>query len=121
MLPKSWYSRIHRELDEETEVKDTKGYESQSGRKYTWRVRTRLREDPRVYVCNGGESCTRTMQLMTLNSLLMFDIVFLFFLFLVGVSCLVYYLPATRAHDFAPHEIITARTSPRYDSPIDNV
>jgi len=61
------------------------------------------------------------MQLMTLNSLLMFDLVFLFFLFLVGVSCLVYYLPGTRAHAFAPHEIITARASPRYDAPIDNV
>lgn len=34
-----------------------------------------------------------TMQLMTFNSLLMFDIVFVFFLFLVGVTCLVYYLP----------------------------
>uniref|UniRef100_A0A182FIW9 Uncharacterized protein n=1 Tax=Anopheles albimanus TaxID=7167 RepID=A0A182FIW9_ANOAL len=33
------------------------------------------------------------MQLMTFNSLLMFDIVFIFFLFLVGVTCLVYYLP----------------------------
>lgn len=33
------------------------------------------------------------MQLMTFNSLLMFDIVFVFFLFLVGVTCLVYYLP----------------------------
>lgn len=33
------------------------------------------------------------MQLMTLNSLLMFDVVFIFFLFLVGVTCLVYYLP----------------------------
>lgn len=30
---------------------------------------------------------------MTFNSLLMFDIVFVFFLFLVGVTCLVYYLP----------------------------
>lgn len=37
------------------------------------------------------------MQLMTFNSLLMFDVVFVFFLFLVGVTCLVYYLPpATR-------------------------
>lgn len=33
------------------------------------------------------------MQLMTFNSLLMFDIVFVFFLFLVGVTCLVYYMP----------------------------
>lgn len=74
-----------------------------------------------VHACNGGASCTRTMQLMTLNSLLMFDLVFLFFLFLVGVSCFVYYLPGTRTHAFAPHEIITARTSPRYDAPIDNV
>lgn len=96
--------------------------EVQGERKFSrWVERTRLREDSCVYVCNGGESCTRTMQLMTFNSLLMFDLVFLFFLFLVGVSCLVYYLPATRAHDFAPYEIITARTPPRYDSPIDNV
>lgn len=36
------------------------------------------------------------MQLMTFNSLLMFDIVFVFFLFLVGVTCLVYYLPPAR-------------------------
>jgi hypothetical protein len=36
------------------------------------------------------------MQLMTLNSLLMFDVVFIFFLFLVGVSCVVYYLPTPR-------------------------
>lgn len=36
------------------------------------------------------------MQLMTFNSLLMFDIVFVFFLFLVGVTCLVYYLPPSR-------------------------
>ncbi|XP_055378121.1 probable basic-leucine zipper transcription factor E isoform X2 [Condylostylus longicornis] len=38
------------------------------------------------------------MQLMTFNSLLMFDIVFMFFLFLVGVTCLVYYLPTGRPH-----------------------
>lgn len=30
---------------------------------------------------------------MLFNSLLMFDIVFIFFLFLVGVTCLLYYLP----------------------------
>ncbi|KAI5713364.1 hypothetical protein M8J76_016284 [Diaphorina citri] len=35
------------------------------------------------------------MQLVVLNSFIMFDIVFLFFLFLIGVSCLVYYLPPT--------------------------
>lgn len=35
------------------------------------------------------------MQLLALNALLMFDVVFVFFLFLVGVSCLAYYLPAT--------------------------
>ncbi|GAB0090487.1 hypothetical protein DMENIID0001_052230 [Sergentomyia squamirostris] len=38
------------------------------------------------------------MQLMIFNSLLMFDIVFVFFLFLVGVTCLVYYLPPTRRY-----------------------
>ncbi|KAK7865572.1 hypothetical protein R5R35_010106 [Gryllus longicercus] len=37
------------------------------------------------------------MQLLTLNSLLMFDLVFVFFLFLVGVSCLVHYLPSSPA------------------------
>lgn len=36
------------------------------------------------------------MQLMTFNSLLMFDIVFIFFLFLVAVTCLMYYLPPTK-------------------------
>lgn len=36
------------------------------------------------------------MQLLALNALLMFDVVFVFFLFLVGVSCLAYYLPTTR-------------------------
>lgn len=33
------------------------------------------------------------MQLMTFNSLLMFDIVFIFFLFLIAVTCLMYYIP----------------------------
>jgi hypothetical protein len=33
---------------------------------------------------------------MTFNSLLMFDIVFIFFLFLIAVTCLLYYLPPTR-------------------------
>lgn len=51
---------------------------------------------------NSKFSCTRTrtknqklvvMQLMTFNSLLMFDIVFIFFLFLIAVTCLMYYLP----------------------------
>lgn len=37
------------------------------------------------------------MQLMTFNSLLLFDIVFVFFLFLVGVTCLVYYLPPSQS------------------------
>lgn len=39
------------------------------------------------------------MQLMTFNlgfSLLMLDIVFIFFLFLIAVTCLLYYLPPTR-------------------------
>lgn len=44
------------------------------------------------------------MQLLALNALLMFDVVFVFFLFLVGVSCLAYYLPTT-----------TRRTTPRHD------
>jgi len=36
------------------------------------------------------------MQLLVLNAFIMFDVVFIFFLFLVGVSCLAYYLPSTR-------------------------
>lgn len=36
------------------------------------------------------------MQLMTGTSLLMFDFVFIFFLFLIAVTCLLYYLPPTR-------------------------
>lgn len=43
------------------------------------------------------------MQLMTFNSLLMFDIVFVFFLFLVGVTCLVYYLPPARTTSNGGH------------------
>lgn len=44
---------------------------------------------------NASSASAGAMQLMTFNSLLMFDIVFVFFLFLVGVTCLVYYLPPT--------------------------
>lgn len=40
---------------------------------------------------------------MTFNSLLMFDIVFVFFLFLVGVTCLVYYLPPSKHINSANH------------------
>ena len=61
------------------------------------------------------------MQLLTLNSLLMFDLVFLFFLFLIGVSCLAYYLPGSRLHAIAPHEVIKARAAPRANAPIDDV
>lgn len=43
------------------------------------------------------------MQLMTFNSLLMFDIVFVFFLFLVGVTCLVYYLPPPKSTGHSPN------------------
>lgn len=59
------------------------------------------------------------MQLMTFNSLLMFDIVFVFFLFLVGVTCLVYYLPpanrkspqASPAQLYSPVETASQRIS----------
>lgn len=61
------------------------------------------------------------MQLLTLNSLLMFDLVFVFFLFLVGVSCLAYYLPGSRLHTIASHEVIKARVPPRANAPIDDV
>ncbi|KAJ1522415.1 hypothetical protein ONE63_002702 [Megalurothrips usitatus] len=43
------------------------------------------------------------MQLLALNALLMFDVVFVFFLFLVGVSCLAYYLPATTRRSSLRH------------------
>lgn len=33
------------------------------------------------------------MQLLALNALLLFDAIFILFLFLVSVSCLLYYLP----------------------------
>lgn len=36
------------------------------------------------------------MRLLTFNSLIMFDIVFIFFLFLVGLTCLMYYIPGRR-------------------------
>ncbi|BES92231.1 Hypothetical protein NTJ_05039 [Nesidiocoris tenuis] len=50
------------------------------------------------------------MQLMVLNSLLMFDLVFMFFLFLVGVSCVLYYVPPRRAktpHSLRPSALLT--------------
>lgn len=53
-----------------------------------------------------GPSLCCAMQLLALNALLMFDVVFVFFLFLVGVSCLAYYLPAT-----------TRRSTPRIADP----
>jgi hypothetical protein len=69
------------------------------------------------------------MQLMILNSLLMFDVVFFFFLFLVGVSCIVYYLPTARrpgtdADD--PHLVnyVTATAlyiNKDHDAPVDDV
>lgn len=40
---------------------------------------------------------------MTFNSLLMFDIVFIFFLFLVAVTCLMYYLPPTSKNKRKSH------------------
>lgn len=46
------------------------------------------------------------MQLMTFNSLLMFDIVFVFFLFLVGVTCLVYYLPPKPLPDRHTYDVV---------------
>lgn len=63
-----------------------------------------------------------TMQLMTLNSLLMFDVVFFFFLFLVGVSCLIYYLPGGRVGSITPaHEIISGKMITCVDAPLDHV
>ena len=47
---------------------------------------------------------TNNMQLMTFNSLLMFDIVFIFFLFLIGVTCLVYYLPPKAKRHKSPRK-----------------
>lgn len=67
------------------------------------------------------------MQLMTLNSLLMFDVVFIFFLFLVAVSCVVYYLPSQRhpgtdAADADPVNYVTALPSKaQRDAPVDDV
>lgn len=48
---------------------------------------------------------------MTFNSLLMFDIVFVFFLFLVGVTCLVYYLPPSKQTNLSASQCRHARSS----------
>lgn len=55
----------------------------------------------KLYVCTSASRLhnSNNMQLMTFNlgfSLLMFDIVFIFFLFLIAVTCLLYYLPPTK-------------------------
>ena len=49
------------------------------------------------------------MQLLLLNSLLMFDLVFMFFLFLVGVSCVLYYVPPR-----APAPLLPPPPPPRH-------
>jgi hypothetical protein len=62
------------------------------------------------------------MQLMTLNSLLMFDVVFIFFLFLVGVSCAVYYMPAGRHPGTDAVSYVTALPSKAdRGAPVDDV
>lgn len=51
------------------------------------------------------------MQLMALNALLLFDAIFIFFLFLVSVSCLLYYLP------LVPPSRTSLPLSPESESP----
>jgi hypothetical protein len=64
---------------------------------------------------------------MTINSLLMFDVVFVFFLFLVGVSCIVYYLPTPRHPGTAADDadlvnyVTTLPSNKHRDAPVDDV
>lgn len=57
---------------------------------------------------SNASSSGAAMQLMTFNSLLMFDIVFVFFLFLVGVTCLVYYMPPATSRSSSSASTSTA-------------
>ncbi|RZC35703.1 hypothetical protein BDFB_000576 [Asbolus verrucosus] len=63
------------------------------------------------------------MRLLTWNSLIMFDIVFVFFLFLVGVTCLVYYLPGRRPEpeDRPLQCYVTVTSADVQGSPVDHV
>jgi hypothetical protein len=56
----------------------------------------------------------------------MFDVVFIFFLFLVGVSCIVYYLPTPRhpGTDGGDPDLVnyvTALPSKDHGAPVDDV
>lgn len=53
-------------------------------------------ENLRKFPTNRIDIHNINMQLMTFNSLLMFDIVFIFFLFLVAITCFMYYLPPSK-------------------------
>lgn len=70
------------------------------------------------------------MLLSTFNSLIMFDIVFVFFLFLLGVTCLVYYLPGKRPNEdieqqeYQPRPLqcyVTVTSADVKEAPIDHV
>lgn len=65
------------------------------------------------------------MHLLAWNSLIMFDFVFVFFLFLVGVTCLVYYLPGRRPVDNEDNKplqcYVTVSSAEVQTSPIDHV
>lgn len=78
-------------------------------------------EGKTLKVSAKGQQPTRlqqasTMQLMTFNSLLMFDIVFIFFLFLVVVTCLLYYMPPPTKSKRPPHRRESPYASPQSPS-----
>ncbi|KAF7282043.1 hypothetical protein GWI33_003471 [Rhynchophorus ferrugineus] len=69
------------------------------GRNFRWffeTVAVQPVSDAPVGTATANPPPRPVMRLLTWNSLIMFDIVFIFFLFLIGVTCLVYYLPGRR-------------------------
>jgi hypothetical protein len=45
------------------------------------------------------------MQLVMLNFLIMFDVVFIFFLFLIAVTCVMNYMPGRKRHEVIEEEV----------------
>lgn len=52
-----------------------------------------------------GELVCDVMQLVMLNFLIMFDVVFIFFLFLIAVTCVMNYMPGRKRQEATEDEV----------------
>lgn len=87
-----------------------------------------IQSEQLAYRTKRRHNSVNGMKFMTFNSLLMFDVVFIFFLFLVGVSCIVYYLPTPRrrpdadgADSYLVNYVTAVPSKKDRDAPVDDV